>query len=103
MDDGTTVRGVRFGLGAGDGSDDQSPYDITAAGLESAMFDAQLARLNPRDQRIVRARLHLAPIATPAEDIAIIDSHAEEKAFAKLRHPSVAKVWKLSRGTPQGE
>ncbi len=79
--------------------EDLTPYDITAAGLEEAMLRAQLERLNPNDRS--RARRHLGLILcepeTPSDD-----PYATEKAMAKLRHPSVARVWKLRAAKDPG-
>ncbi len=105
----TTVRGV-FGASDGDDgetvgqppafagsdvaeySDELDPYGATAAGLEEAMLQAQLNRLNQSDRIRVRKHLGLVPNG-PVEESE--DPHAAEKALAKMRHPSVARVWRL--------
>lgn len=74
----------------------RAPYEVSADGLEAAILDAQLARLNPIDRRLARAHLRLAP---PAE-VHPLAPNATEKAMTKLRHPSVASIWKLSGRKP---
>jgi hypothetical protein len=76
---------------------DLTPYDISAAGLEEAILQAQLERLNLADQTRARRHLGLVPNgpADPTDDL-----QAAEKAVAKMRHPSVARVWKL-RSVPR--
>ncbi len=110
----TTVRGV---FGARDGDDSEravqsaafagsdvaeypdalDPYGATAAGLEEAMLQAQLNRLNQSDRIRVRKHLGLVPNG-PVEESE--DPHAGEKALAKMRHPSVARVWRLRAPKP---
>ncbi len=110
----TTVRGV---FGARDGDDGQrvvhpaafagsdvaeysgelDPYGASAAGLEEAMLQAQLNRLNQNDRIRVRKHLGLVPNGPVVESE---DPHAGEKALAKMRHPSVARVWRLRAPKP---
>ena len=75
-----------------DQAEELTPYDISAAGLEEAMLRTQLERLNPADRS--RARRHLGLVPSEPE-IPSDDPYATEKALAKLRHPSVARVWKI--------
>ena len=81
---------------ADDEGGERAPYEISADGIEAAILEAQLARLNPLDRRLARAHLRLAP---PPE-VRQIDPNATHKAMAKLRHPSVARVWKLTPREP---
>jgi hypothetical protein len=93
-DDGeTVVHPAAFaGSDVSEYSDALDPYDATAAGLEEAMLQAQLNRLNQSDR--VRVRKHLGLVTNgPVEESE--DPHAGEKALAKMRHPSVARVWRL--------
>lgn len=78
-------------------SDELDPYGATAAGLEEAMLQAQLNRLNHGDRSRVRKHLGLVPNG-PVEESE--DPHAHEKALAKMRHPSVARVWRLRAPKP---
>jgi hypothetical protein len=78
-------------------SDELDPYGATAAGLEEAMLQAQLNRLNQNDRIRVRKHLGLVPNG-PIEESE--DPHAGEKALAKMRHPSVARVWRLRAPKP---
>jgi hypothetical protein len=78
-------------------SDELDPYGATAAGLEEAMLQAQLNRLNQNDRVRVRKHLGLVPNG-PVEESE--DPHAGEKALAKMRHPSVARVWRLRAPKP---
>ena len=97
-DDGLVVRPHAFaGSDIAKDSEEFDPYDASAAGLEEAMLAAQLNRLNPSDR--TRVRRHLGLVSnTPGE--ASEDPHANEKALAKMRHPSVARVWKLRPTKP---
>ena len=81
---------------AGSENDDLAPYEETAAGLDDAVLAAQIARLNPVDRELVRARLKLVT----RTEVAPLDPAATDKAMAKLRHPSVARVWKLRAVEP---
>jgi hypothetical protein len=110
----TTVRGV---YGARDGDNDEvvvhppafagsdiaeyadilDPYSASAAGLDEAMLQAQLNRLNLNDRLRVRKHLGLVPNGPIVESD---DPHAGEKALAKMRHPSVARVWRLRAPKP---
>jgi hypothetical protein len=78
-------------------SDELDPYGATAAGLEEAMLQAQLNRLNQNDRIRVRKHLGLVP---NGPIVASEDPHAGEKALAKMRHPSVARVWRLRAPKP---
>jgi hypothetical protein len=66
------------------------PYTSTADALNEAVLQAQIGRLNPFDQGIVRRRLGLTNARQRTEH------HAEallleERALGKLRHPSVLR------------
>jgi hypothetical protein len=65
------------------------PYAVTAAGLDDAILRRQLSRLNPQDQ--ISARRHLGLVSDDNPE----HLRTGEKAVAKLRHPSVAQVWKF--------
>jgi hypothetical protein len=96
--DGRVIRPRAFAGPATPTDEELTPYDITAAGLDDAMVQAQLQRLNPGDRS--RARRHLGLVPT-GPDIPSDDPYATEKAVAKLRHPSVARVWKLRAAKKQ--
>jgi hypothetical protein len=81
-------------------AEELDPYGATAAGLEEAMLQAQLDRLNASDRVRVRKHLGLVPNG-PVEPSD--DPHAGEKALAKMRHPSVARVWRLRPGSPSSD
>jgi hypothetical protein len=66
------------------------PYTSTADALNEAVLQAQIARLNPFDQSIVRRRLGLALGTQRTEHHAEALLH-EERALGKLRHPSVTR------------
>ena len=89
--------GAFAGSDVADCSDELDPYGETAAGLEEAMLQAQLNRLNHSDRIRVRKHLGLVPNG-PVEESD--DPHAGEKALAKMRHPSVARVWRLRSPKP---
>lgn len=80
--------------------DELDPYGASAAGLEEAMLQAQLNRLNEGDRVRVRKHLGLVPNG-PVEPSD--DPHAGEKALAKMRHPSVARVWRLRPARPDSD
>jgi hypothetical protein len=71
------------------------PYTSTADALNEAVLDAQIGRLNPLDQTIVRRRLGLAIVV--GRHVVAGDSNRaetllyEERALGKLRHPSVLR------------
>jgi hypothetical protein len=66
------------------------PYTSTADALNEAVLQAQIGRLNPFDQNIVRRRLGLAMATQRIEHQAEALLH-EERALGKLRHPSVTR------------
>jgi hypothetical protein len=66
------------------------PYTSTADALSEAVLQAQIGRLNPLDQNIVRRRLGLALDSLRSEHQAEALLH-EERALGKLRHPSVTR------------
>jgi hypothetical protein len=80
--------------------DELDPYSASAAGLDEAMLQAQLNRLNAGDRVRVRKHLGLVP---NGPDEPSDDPHAGEKALAKMRHPSVARVWRLRPVTPDSD
>jgi hypothetical protein len=81
-------------------TDELDPYSASAVGLEEAVLQAQLNRLNAGDRVRVRKHLGLVPNG-PVEPSD--DPHAGEKALAKMRHPSVARVWRLRPTTPDSD
>jgi hypothetical protein len=80
--------------------DGLDPYSASADGLDEAMLQAQLNRLNAGDRVRVRKHLGLVPNG-PVEPSD--DPHAGEKALAKMRHPSVARVWRLRPARPNSD
>ena len=68
-----------------------SPHDPTADGLETSLLSAQLARLNDGDRGLAERRLGLVSGDRPIDVDGLL---REEKAIAKLRHPTLARVWR---------
>jgi hypothetical protein len=76
--------------------EDTPPYEVSAAGIEAAILQSQIERLNAQDR--VRVRRHLGLVPDLDQQVATetaAESLASATAMAKMRHPSVARVWKL--------
>jgi RNA polymerase primary sigma factor len=78
----------------------ESPFDAAATALEREALETQLARLNPREQIVLRARFGLdaraRTLAELGEELDITRERVrqiEAKALGKLRHPSLARTW----------
>jgi RNA polymerase primary sigma factor len=84
-----------------------APYEAAAAALERSALDAQLSRLQPREQQILRARFGLDSAPRTLNELGdALDvtkeriRQIEARALSKLRHPSVARAWTTRRPTP---
>jgi RNA polymerase primary sigma factor len=82
------------------GDDAEAPFEQAAAALERQALEVQLARLQPREQAVIRARFGLDDEPhTLAEIGEALDltreriRQIEARALGKLRHPCTARLW----------
>jgi RNA polymerase primary sigma factor len=82
------------------GDDAEAPFEQAAAALERRALEVQLARLDPREQAVLRARFGFD--ASPKTLGEIGDDYdltrerirqIEARALGKLRHPCTARLW----------